>query len=93
MNILGHLIFAGLYAFEHNNQVLLFNEAISADNNPLGNTRIEAEGAVEVVYTPVGNVVIMVLNILLVMLTLQITVNIDDQVEHIQAPTFMQQRI
>ena len=62
-----HLVFAALYAFEHNNQVLLYSAAISDENVT------EA-----VVYTPAGNIIVMVMNLILALLTAQITVNIDN---------------
>ena len=43
----------------------------------------------EIVYTPVSNVIIMALNLLLALLTIQITFNVDYQIDHIQVPTFM----
>ena len=56
-----HLVFAALYAFEHNNQVLLYSAAISDENVT------EA-----VVYTPAGNIIVMVMNLILALLTAQI---------------------
>ena len=88
-NLMTHLVFAGLYAFEHNNQVVLYTNAISSDNTPVGNVIVAQESAVEVVYTPGGNIVIMIVNILLALLTLQISINVDSQIEHIQVPTYM----
>ena len=43
----------------------------------------------EIVYTPVSNVIIMALNLLLALLTIQITFNVNYQIDHIQVPTFM----
>ena len=77
-NLMIHLVFAGLYAFEHNNQVVLYTNAISSDNTPVGNVIVAQESAVEVVYTPAGNIVIMIVNILLALLTLQISINVDN---------------
>ena len=62
-----HLVFAALYAFEHNNQVLLYSAAISDENVT------EA-----VVYPPAGTTIVMVMNLILALLTAQITVNIDN---------------
>ena len=74
INLILHLIFAALYAFEHNNQVLRYSDAINVDTE----TTVS-----DVVYTPAGNIVVMVLNLILCLLTAQITVNIDSQIEHI----------
>ena len=65
---------------------------IDPDSSALGNSAMAAaqEASLqETVYTPVSNVIIMALNLLLAMLTLQITFNIDYQIDHIQVPTFM----
>ena len=67
INLLLHMTFAALYAFEYNNQVVLYTDAISGAENT----------TVDVVYTPAGNIVVMVLNLILCLLTAQITVNID----------------
>ena len=72
-NLIVHLVFAGLYAFEHNNQVILHQ----IDNTMMGNARLEEEAKVEEVFTPVSNVIIMVLNLILATLILLITIQID----------------
>ena len=79
-NLIAHLIFAGLYAFEHNNQVILRQSGgpvISANNTVMGNARLEEEAKVEEVFTPVSNVIIMVMNLILATLILLIAVQID----------------
>ena len=77
-NLIAHLIFAGLYAFEHNNQVILRqSDEISANNTVMGNARLEEEAKVEEVFTPVSNVIIMVMNLILATLILLIAIQID----------------
>ena len=81
-NLIVHLVFAGLYAFEHNNQVILHQSdadpVISANNTAMGNARlVDEEVKVEEVFTPVSNVIIMVLNLILATLILLITIQID----------------
>ena len=77
-NLIAHLIFAGLYAFEHNNQVILRqSDDISANNTVMGNARLEEEAKVEEVFTPVSNVIIMVMNLILATLILLIAIQID----------------
>lgn len=55
---------------------------------------IEESAAVEdVVYTPVSNIIVVVFNVILASLVLQITCNIDRQIEHIRAPNFIADRL
>ena len=70
LNLILHLVFASLYAFEHNNQVVLYTEAIANNSSPAGNVRVNEESVVDVVYTPAGNIVIMAINLILAPLTL-----------------------
>ena len=65
---------------------------ISPENTPAGNA-VASSQAETIVYTPVSNVVIMTLNVILAVLTVLITCNIDSQIEHIQAPTFMPRKL
>ena len=81
VNMLVHLVFGTLYAFEHNNQVELYSvrQATPQDSSALG-TQTDAES---IVYTPTSNIIIMGINLILAILVIQITVNIDSQIEHI----------
>ena len=59
----------------------------------MGNARLEEEAKVEEVFTPVSNVIIMVMNLILATLILLIAIQIDTQISHIQVPTFMPRRL
>ena len=78
INLILHLVFAALYAFEHNNQVILYSDAINVENGGVVTAPVSSTTEVEVVYTPVGNIIVMVLNLILALLIAQITVNIDN---------------
>ena len=56
INLILHLLFAALYAFEHNNQVTLYSEALQHSTTDETTLAI-----VDVVYTPAGNIIVMVL--------------------------------
>ena len=76
-----------LYAFEHQNQVhlqirgqharLIEQQSATTENTPL------------VVYTPISNVTIVTLNFVLAMLVALISLDINNQIEHVQAPRFV----
>ena len=37
-NFFVHLLFAGLYAFEHSNQLTLYNQDLTSENTPVANS-------------------------------------------------------
>jgi len=96
LNFVAHIIFGTLYALEHQHQVTLKDGASlpSSDSiTPMASAKANEEALTEIVYTPVANVIIMALNFILACLVLQITFNIDSQIDHISAPTFMPNRL
>ena len=86
------MLFGSLYAFEHNNQVTLYNYERTSSSAAAAATGIGIDEASQAaVYTPTSNIIIMAMNLCLAILVVQITVNVDSQIEHIQAPTFLPQ--
>ena len=84
-NILVHILYACLYAFEHTCQVCERNEV----SNTYSVEQLLRERREEEVFTPVGNFIIMGLNLVLTLLVLHISINIDSQIEHAYTPRFM----
>jgi len=89
VNLTAHLLFGTLFAFEHTSQVYSHAEA-DYESAAAGLAQPIAVGP-EVI-TPASNFLVMGLNLALAVLVLVIAGNVDAQIAHIQAPTFMPAR-